>query len=510
MRLLGRLLLYLLVALGTFRMVVYLNYASALLRTPLEAHNLEAKMVLLSWRVQQGLSLYPAWRDYPYVTNFFGPLYFVLVGLLGRLLGVDYRGLFLIGRTITFASGLLTSVVLGLWAGRRYGRWAGVAGGVLSLGSGPMYGFTVMARPDAFAELLGVVGFFLSGTRSRPIRLAGVGVLVLAILTKQTAAAFLLAAALAEGLADGWRRALGVLAGGLAALSLVVVAINFCLEPHFARSLVGEAMMPWEFGAWSGLLRTIARSTPDVLIVPMLGLAFWLGRRPREVRPATLTGVMLASSLILSGKVGADMNYYLGLRIAEGLAVGALWQATRSAWPVGRLAPAALVGAVALSAVSLLPCTMTALGQVVHAWRLAIFFEGPLGRTMLLGYRTATARARNPEVRLLTDSGLIDIYQGERAAFGDPWLFRQLVERGLLDPATIRDRIDSQYYDWIITAHNLAASDYAAKDLRLPMVLAERVRARYVLTEIQPGLFFFSRLTASRSAVAGTSGDLAR
>src|SRR6516165_828114 len=163
MRLFGRLLLYLLVALGFARMVLYFVFAAAMLPLPLENHELEAKMVLLAYRAKSGLSLYPAWWDYPYVCNWFGPVNPLLVGLLGRLAGSDIRGLFLIGRGASFAAGLLTAVVAGVVAGRRYGRSAGIAGAILALGNGSMYGFTVMVRPDALAELLGVAGFFLCG-----------------------------------------------------------------------------------------------------------------------------------------------------------------------------------------------------------------------------------------------------------------------------------------------------------------------------------------------------------
>ncbi|MEA2632944.1 MAG: hypothetical protein QOE66_3163, partial [Chloroflexota bacterium] len=47
MPLLSRLPLYVLLAFGVARAVIYLVYAVAQLPTPLEAHNLEAKMVLL-------------------------------------------------------------------------------------------------------------------------------------------------------------------------------------------------------------------------------------------------------------------------------------------------------------------------------------------------------------------------------------------------------------------------------------------------------------------------------
>ncbi len=332
MNLLSRLLLYLLLALGAARMVLYFIYAADMLPLPLESHNLEAKMVLLAYRAEHGLSLYPAWWDGPYVSNWFGPVNSVLVGLAGRLLGAGIRELFLIGRTVSFASSLLTTLVVAVAISRRYGQAAGLAGGVLSLGSGPMFGFTVMVRPDALAELLGVTGFLLSGGRSRGTRGAGVALLVSAILTKQTAAVFLVAAALATALAGEKRRSLGILAAAAAGLVGVVVAVTLLGEPLFARSLVGERVMPWSFPTWRMVSRRIVVSSPDLLLLPAIGVWLWLRdrSRPREVRPAALVLVLLASSLVLSAKLGADMNYYLSLRVAAALAVGALWHAVHS------------------------------------------------------------------------------------------------------------------------------------------------------------------------------------
>src|SRR3954453_19173536 len=47
-------------ALGAFRATCYLLYAYASLPWPLEAFDLESKMVLLAHRAEQGMSLYPA------------------------------------------------------------------------------------------------------------------------------------------------------------------------------------------------------------------------------------------------------------------------------------------------------------------------------------------------------------------------------------------------------------------------------------------------------------------
>ena len=450
-------------------------------------------MVLLAYRVQAGAALYPEWRDYPHVANFFGPVYFIVVGLLGAATDADIPDLFRIGRGVTFASGLSTTLILGVVLGRRYGRGEGVAGAVLSLGAAPMYGFSVMVRPDLMAETLGLGGFLLSGSRTRAGRVAGVALLTLAILTKQTAVVFLGAAALASAAEGRWRRAWGVLGGGSALLFALVVAITVLFEPNFAASIAGEAKSPWVVGEWLRTLRRLAESSPDLVLIPAIGLWLWTGRGAEtgDVRWAVLAVVLLGSSLVMSAKYGADLNYFLSLRVPESLAIGTLWHAGRTA--KGRRQSAALSAATALAIVSLVPGTYHAASQALLARKQAAFLAGTTGQSILRSYQRGIRLARDPDYRLLTDSGLLDLYQGERAAFGDPWLFRGLVDAGQIEPSLIKERIDNQYYDLIVTTSDLNSPDRASQVFGLPMALAVRARERYAPIRGEAGLFYYGR-----------------
>jgi hypothetical protein len=505
MRNLTRLLLYLLLCLGAVRMGLYLVFTANVFPLPLEVHDLEAKFVLQAYRVERGLSLYPAWWDYPYVCNWFGPVNSLLVGLLGRWLAGGIPGLFLIGRAVSFGSGLLTALVLAVAINRRYRQGAGLAAGVLSLGTAPMFGFTVTVRPDALAELLGLSGFLLTAIRSRGGRWAGVALLILAVLTKQTAIVFLLAAGLAPALAGERRWGMVILGAAGAGLIVIILAVNLLFEPHFAFSLVAEGTLPWSYATWRLVLERIVRSSPELLLFPAVGLWLWLGgrdrSRPLEIHPTVLVLSLLAAALGLSAKLGADINYYLNLRIAEALAVGALWHAVHSdirantTIPHGsfRIQSAALATTLLLAIVALLPSVRLAMVNADLSNTEAAFYEGPNGQRLLRTYRDAIALARNPRVRLLTDCGLIDLYQGERAAFGDPWLFHTLVESGLLRPTTMAERIRLRYYDVFISTHDLDSPDYAHHDFRLPEGLFECVRTNYALAEHPQGLLIYRR-----------------
>src|SRR5262249_32507976 len=159
--------------------------------------------------------------------------------------GTDLRGLFLIGRTVTFIAALTTTLVLGWQIGRKFGRKAAYAGMLLGMSAAPMIGFSVMVRPDVLAEAFGIRGVFLSGSHSRPRWFAGALCLVLAIWRKQTAALFLLASVLALVLEGRRRLGVGLLLGTAATVGFIVLGVTLSLEPNFARDLLGESTSPW-------------------------------------------------------------------------------------------------------------------------------------------------------------------------------------------------------------------------------------------------------------------------
>lgn len=493
-----RLIFGLLFALGLARAVGYLVYAITSLPSPLETFHLEAKMVLLAYRAELGETLYPDWRDHPHVSNFFGPCYFWAVGMIGAATQADIPDLFRIGRGVSFASGILTSLVVGGVVGRKSGWVAGVVGGTLSLGAMPMVGFSIMVRPDMTAELLGISGFFLAGRRGWG-ELVGGGLLVLAIFTKQTTVLFLLAAALGWAAEGDWRRGLRLLVGVSAAAALVAGAGTLLVAANFARSLMGESKTPWAFASFARTLQRAATLCPDLLFFPLLGLGIWLSKRTgrREWRPAILAAVVLASSIGLAAKRGADLNYYLSLRVVEALAIGATWRAwslSSSRAKSTGLAAATLVGCLTMG-----PGVLVAVAGARGALDTRAFLGSPGGRQRLADQLELCELARDPKARVLTDSGMVDLYHGRLADFADPWLFREMAGTGQLDLKVLRDRVDSGYYDLIVTTSDLERPAYASYEFGLPMPVVERARARYEKVGTRASLFLYKK---RRGAVA--------
>ncbi|MHC5541806.1 hypothetical protein ACYOEI_26610, partial [Singulisphaera rosea] len=279
--------------------------------------------------------------------------------------------------------------------------------------------------------------------------------------------------------------------GCSAGLAAVVAAVTIVAEPNFARDLLGESKSPSDFANWVSTIERVLLFSTDLIVFPVIGLILWTSRRPRDVRSSTLAVVILAASLLGSSKRGADLNYYLSLRVVEAWAVGTLWNAASTVTTQrGRVFTtlAATLGLLALPFGTLLTAQ-----QAFASWKTSEDLRGPLGHQLLRTYQQVYRMAEDPKARLLTDSGLFDLHQKERAAFGDPWLFRMLVETGRLEPTRMKRAIEAQEYDWIVTTSDLNAKEYESYGFGLPMALVEPARAHYAFVRSDVGLFFYSR-----------------
>jgi hypothetical protein len=495
-RLALRALLALLVVLAAARAALFLAYAALMFGAELEAFHFEAVMVHLALRAQQGLPLYPDWSRPPHVTNPYGPLYFLAVGGLGRQLGATPDGLFGIGRLVTIGAALASAALVGWASAVRSGRGAGVVSGLLALASGPMIGFGVMVRPDIPAELLGLAGFLVAVGRPSSWRLLlGCGLMVSAIFAKQNCGLYLVAATAALALSGRRREAPILLGAGLVAFAAVVIGFS-AVEPRFLDGLLMASRSPASAGHWLDTLGRLGRFAPELPLLAGLGLGFWASKGGRDVPLATLAVVLLVGSVASSAKVGSDQNYFLGLRLASAMAGGALWSAaSRAAYAgrsgCGRGILAGWLGLTVLISVSLLPGLNHLLANVRGAQQMRAFESGP-GRPSIAQIRRVFRLAADPNVELLTDSGLVALHQGPRATFIDPWLFRNLVTRGDLDPTEVRKRIENRSYDYIITTHDLKAPSYPGYPFGLPPELALAARDRYAFAGNVPGLLIYA------------------
>ncbi len=503
----------------------FARYAMAQIQRFGDAFHLESKMVYLCWRVQEGLALYPDWQDGPYVSNFFGPLYFFVTGNLCRFLDADLETIPVVGRGVSIVGGVVAMVAVGVAVWQRYGRTAGLFSGFLALGASPMVGFGAMTRPDLLADTLGFIGFLLTIGRSNWLRWLGLGLLVAAIFTKQTTATYLLAAVISLIFLGNRRRSLALLVtGGL--ISLVIIGlVSIVGEPGFLPSLLGEASAPKDFDKWRILLRRVLETGPELIWLPVVGFLFWSLRRPRDPSLATLVVIQLAASIISSLKIGADLNYFLSLRLVAGLAGGALWSLSvdfifprnkavrsqddskprrspwrRALWGLG------LAGAVWITVLTLyLSQQQMAAVRATTLQRVATL-GSPRGRQLQSMFEPFFRLARDPDTKILTDDGFIALRQGSEAPFVDPWLFRLMVMTHRIEPTALQEEIESSSFDWILTTHNLMSPTYLDYEFGLPPSLVTAARSHYLSAGFS-GRYFLYRPQPTDSRAFGSNSE---
>jgi hypothetical protein len=154
-------------------------------------------------------------------------------------------------------------------------------------------------------------------------------------------------------------------------------------------------------------------------------------------------------------------------------------------------------------AASLVPGTIL---MVRTAWlsRLdARFYSTPEGQRFLVAQRQFFRLAEDPKVRLLTDSGLLQLHQKERGPFVDPFQFHHMVDSGQIHPDVILKDLRAEAYDLVITTTELYGPEYDASTSGFPAVLARVAREHYVPAGMRLGLFLHIRKSARRPGSLG-------
>jgi hypothetical protein len=283
-----------------------------------------------------------------------------------------------------------------------------------------------------------------------------------------------------------------ILFGATIAVVLTVVGLGTVwFEPRMARDLLGESHTPWNFVTWLRTLIRVIKWAPDLLVFACVGMFLWTKRRTLELRSLALAVWIIAAGLGTSAKRGADLNYYMSFRAIEALAAGTLWHAAmRATTSRGKLEAVCMA---AVTAIVLWPTVSKSLSLAEDAINTKSAASGPYGQLMSSTYREMIRMAKDPNVKLLTDSGLFDAAQRERAVFGDPWQFHLLAETGQINLEVIERRIESQYYDLIITTSDLMMPQYGPDEFGLPTILIEPIRRHYESLGLRAGLYFYAR-----------------
>ncbi len=475
-----------LLAAGIVRAAVYLAYALLEIPAPDQPYTLEGVGVHFAWCVEHGLPLYPEGQGPSYTVNYMGPCYFWIVGAIGRLFDADIPSLYVIGRVVTFVCGLGPAVIAALYLHHRYGRWAGLAGFIFGLGSTPMIWYGARTRPDMMADLLGVAGCFVACELSRRWLPAAAVLLAMSCLTKQSlGAVWLLAAMVVLLLREDTRRCAFVLGGTTAALVLMIVMLLAATsEPYIVPSLFGQGGIAFSPRQSLRILMRLMDRSPEMLLFALVGCGLWIREKRQDRTLLILTAVWLVGVVLTCAKIGSDLNYCIPLRIVEALAAGTFCVAAlrsnrhRLGW-----AMVAWAGALTMVFSAAFAVTMA-----TAAVERRVSEDGQARRQQLAHFAQL---ARDPNVRLLTDSDRLAVYQGQRAVLLDIFLFRLEVESGRRDPRELVDRLQSRWFQYVILSADVSGVYDDQFFAALPATVAAAVKANYQLQSHEGDLFVY-------------------
>jgi hypothetical protein len=259
-------------------------------------------------------------------------------------------------------------------------------------------------------------------------------------------------------------------------LLATVLAVQYFVEPNFAACLLGESRTSADFASWSQTIRSVSLADPEFLVLSAAAFWIWCRCPGKEPPLAALAALLWISSVITAAKRSSAENYFLGVRSIAALGAAALWDQVQAP----QLRPRAW---------HVVASVTTALGMVLSVYDAGVFMSlavtsnrlraTPEGKAIDELYERLYLLAADPERHLLTDVGRIDIRQGARTLYADPFLFKLMVETGQVNPRRVLEDIDSQKYSVLICGRDLFSPTYAAYDSSLPLVLAERAQLRY-------------------------------
>ncbi len=347
------------------------------------------------------------------------PLYFQLAGLGDP---------FVVGRLISIAATLFVAGAIA-WRARTAGVLVAATIALAWLGSVPVMQWGPAVKPDLLALAL-TVGAVLAIARQRPLYLLAGALIGLAVLAKPTALlpglALFAFVARRDPLAAG--RALG--AGAIAA----VVALLMTHPPDDALRLhvIDWNTLPWRIELLAGL----ALIAVMVLVVPIVTVL--LTRAWGGAVGAYLVGAV--GVLILGGREGATINYFLDLSAALALAAAGIAPrlAPSLAFPTASVAQAL----IAVALLNPFPTTPSLLQ--------------PTGRW---GDPSRIALARDVRgVVLIEDSGLL-VADGREPLVDDLFLWSRLYATGHVAGDAVLEAVRAGRFDAVVSEVDLERLD---------------------------------------------------
>jgi hypothetical protein len=356
-----------------------------------------------------------------FVAANYPPLYFHLAGI-----GDDP---FVTGRALSVAATLFVAGAIA-WRARAAGVLVAATIALAWIASVPVMQWGAAVKPDPLS-LAFTVGAVVALARERPNHLLAGALIGFAVLAKPTALVPGLALFIFVARSDP-RAALRALGAG-AVTAVVVLVVTHPPDEFMRLHVIDWNALPWRPELLAGLVVIAAL----VLIVPIATVV--LGRARGDAAGAYLVGAV--GVLLLGGREGATINYFLDLSAALALVVAGL---------APRLAPTRLY-------------PVASLAQLVLAAALLNPFSGFPSLLQPTGKwgspeRIAFVRDFVPGTVLAEDSGLLLATQ-RPPLVDDLFLWSRLYGSGRVDGSMLIEAVQAGAFDAVVSEADLERLD---------------------------------------------------
>lgn len=298
----------------------------------------ESAPLEIAWQAREGKPIYTDWRTGPIHVGVYGPVYYELLGTIGRLANLDRVQMIDLGRGLSVAAFAITLLLLALLATKDGGRRWAWAIPFAAIGSIPVQSveFITSARPDTMALAMSLGALLLAIGRGRWSAVAAAALIATAVFSKPTAIAAPVAIALALIWEPDRKRLLGLLGLLVAGVIAGVIALQVATGGLFWLHQQVTAASPQKWGYTFYVLtkgrpedqpRFLAAIVAIALLTRFVRPGF--GALPDSLRRQWrwATAYLFATTLvalITARRQGSNINYLIEPILAGGWVL-ALW-----------------------------------------------------------------------------------------------------------------------------------------------------------------------------------------
>lgn len=442
-------------ALLLYYLGLYVARTAELARYPYDFDQGEGYDVNSGWLVARGQPIYTNNEGYPYYSSNYPPVFSLLLAPIVSAYGPQLGA----GRVLSATAAVVTALLIGVIVHRRTASApAAAVAGLFYVGSNYVYHTTPLARVNALAALLALLGLaccLIAGQcREKARALVYVGWLtaaivafLLALFTKQTTVDAVAAGLLFLILRNPKSGLITTLAVGLIGGVLLLVIDRAHAGQFWTNVVVGNAN-PWSAVQALDYYRNFLAL--HGLLVALAGWQAWQALRRRAWGPFELYWLAALVLAVTVGKWGAGESYFLAPIVASCVLAGSTLAAGPRAASRRPYLPALLGAMVLLHGVLVShgPLNLLAPFLADRGAQASVLSRSP-GEADLESAGELVTLLRERDGPILAEDPAFNLVTGKEV-IGNATQLRNLHQAGTWRPDALIADLEARRFDWVV------------------------------------------------------------